>query len=59
MSPNTLRWRNLFKKNCANWTDAEKMQYMNVPNDHEDIDDIELESAIELITKINGKPPVE
>jgi len=55
----TLRWKRLYQKNCANWDDAQKRRYLNIVNDPEDVDEIELESAIELIQEINGKPPVE
>ena len=55
----TLRWRRLFQKNCAHWDDAQKRQYINIVNDPEEVDDIELESAIELIEQINKKPVVE
>ena len=55
----TERWRRLYKKNCAHWDDAQKRRYLNVVNDPEDVDEVELESAIALIEEINGKPPVE
>jgi hypothetical protein len=58
-SPTTQRWKRLFNKNCAHWPDDQKIRYLNIPNDREDIDEVELESAIELITQINGKPPQE
>ncbi len=55
----TLRWKRLFQKNCTHWDDANKRRYINVVNDPEEIDEIELQSAIDLITDINGKPPLE
>ena len=55
----TERWKKLFKKNCMHWSDDQKLRYLNIPNDREEIDEIELESSIDLITQINGKPPVE
>jgi len=55
----TAIWRRLFNKNCAHWDDADKRRYINVVNDPEEIDEIELQSARELIEEINGKPPVE
>jgi len=59
MDERTQRWRRLFQKNCAHWDEAQKRQYINIVNDPEEVDEIELESAIELITEINGKPPQE
>jgi len=59
MDERTKRWRLLFQKNCQHWDDAQKRQYFNIPNDTEEIDEMELESSIELIKDINGKPPVE
>lgn len=59
MDERTQRWRRLFQKNCAHWNEAQKRQYFNIPNDPEEIDEIELASCIELIEEINGKPPVE
>ena len=59
MDERTQRWRRLYQKNCAHWDEAQKRQYVNIVNDPEEVDEIELESAIELITQINGKPPVE
>jgi hypothetical protein len=56
---NTLRWKKLYQKNCGHWTDAQKRQYLNIVNDPEEVDDIELQSSIELIEKINGKGAVE
>ena len=55
----TLRWKRLFQKNCAHWDEANRRRYINVVNDPEEIDEIELQSAIELIVEINGKPPTE
>jgi hypothetical protein len=59
MDENTLRYRKLFQKYCVHWPDDKKRQYLNIPNDQTEIDDIELESAIELVTQVMGKPPVE
>lgn len=55
----TRRWKRLYQKNCATWDDSQKRQYVNIVNDPEDVDEVELESSIELIQQINGKPPVE
>ena len=55
----TQRWKKLFQKNCVNWSDDQKLRFFNIPNDRDDIDEIEIESSIELITEINGKPPQE
>lgn len=55
----TLRYRQLFKKYCAQWPDDQKLRYLNIPNDRDEIDETELESAIELITEINGRKPEE
>lgn len=56
---NSLRWKRLFQKNCAHWTDAQKKQYWNIVNDPEEVDEVELESSIELIEQINQKKAVE
>lgn len=53
----TQIWRRWFKENCSHWDDGDKVRYLNIPNDRDDIDDIELEAAKELITEINGKGP--
>lgn len=55
----TKRWKQLYQKNCKHWDDAQKRRYVNIVNDPEEVDEVELESAIELIQEINGKPPVE
>ena len=59
MDERTLRWRRLFKKNCSHWSDEEKRRYLNIVNDPDEIDEVELASAIELIQEINKKPPEE
>lgn len=59
MDERTQRWRRLFQKNCQAWSDEDKRRYINVVNDPEEIDEIELESAIELIEQVNKKPPIE
>ena len=60
MSENhSQRWKRLYQKNCAHWDDAQKRQYLNIVNDPEEVDEIELQSAIELIEEINKKPAVE
>jgi hypothetical protein len=56
---NAERWKRWFRNHCAQWDDADKRRYVNVVNDPEDVDDIELESARELIEEINGKPPAD
>lgn len=55
----TQLWKKLYQLNCKHWDDAQKRRYLNIPNDPEEIDEIELESARELIQEINGKPPLE
>ena len=55
----TERWRRLFKKNCSHWSDEQKRRYINVVNDPDEVDEVELQSAIELIEEVNKKPPVE
>ena len=55
----TKKWRELFKKNCSQWNDSDKMRYINIANDPHDIDEEELKSACELIQEINKKPAVE
>lgn len=56
---NTTKWKRWYHKNCANWSEADKRRYLNVVNDPDEVDDIELESARELIESINKKPPVD
>jgi hypothetical protein len=58
-NPISIRWKKLFQKNCSHWTDAQKRQYLNIVNDPDEVDEIEIESSIELIEKINGKKAVE
>lgn len=53
------RWKRWFRNLCAQWDDADKRRYVNVVNDPEDVDDIELESARELIEDINVKLPAD
>ncbi len=48
------RWKTLYHKNCLTWDDAQKRKYLNIVNDPEDVDEIELESALDLIREING-----
>ncbi len=55
----TKTWRQLYQKNCLNWTPGNKLRYASIPNDQTDIDAEELQSCKELIEEINGKPPVE
>jgi len=55
----SARWIKLYQKNCAHWSDAQKRQYLNIVNDPEEVDEVELQSSIELIEKINGKKAVE
>ncbi len=55
----TRKWRELFKKNCTTWDDREKLRYLNIPNDPDDIDDDELNAARELILEVNKRPPIE
>ncbi len=55
----TQRWKRLYQKNCTTWTDEEKRRYINVVNDPDEVDEVELESALELIRQINKKSPVE
>lgn len=59
MTELTATWRKLFAKNCGHWSDRDKLRYLSVPNDRDDIDAEELESCRELIAEINKKPPVE
>lgn len=53
----TKKWRELFKKNCSHWPDDQKLRFLNIPNDRDDIDEVEWESSVELVTEINGEPP--
>ena len=55
----TKLWRKLFEKNCAHWDDRERLRFLNIPNDPEEIDEEELQAARDLIREINKKPPVE
>ena len=55
----TQRWKKLFRLNCSHWTDEEKRRYINVVNDPDEVDDVELQSAIDLIREINKKPVIE
>lgn len=55
----TERWKRLYQKNCSDWPEGLKRRYINVVNDPEDVDELEVESAIELIEEINKKKVVE
>ena len=55
----TQRWKKLFRLNCSHWNDEQKRRYINVVNDPDEVDEIELQSAIDLIEEINKKPPIE
>lgn len=53
------RWKRLFQKNCMEWNDAQKRQYINIVNDPNDVDEEELASSIELIEDVNKKKAIE
>ena len=55
----SIRWKKLFQKNCGHWNEGQKRQYLNIVNDPEEVDEMEIESSIELIEQINGKKAVE
>lgn len=53
----TQTWKRWFRENCASWDDRDKLRYLNIPNDRDDIDEEELAAAKELIEEINKAPP--
>ena len=56
MSELTTKWKKLFHiNNCGDWDPRHVQRYLNIPNDPEEIDEEEYESAKELIAEINGK----
>jgi hypothetical protein len=60
MSDNyTATWKRLFQRNCSHWTPRDRLRYVNIPNDPEDVDAEELEASKELIREINGTDPLD
>lgn len=51
---NTKVWRELYQKHAAQWDDRNRIRYLNIPNDQEDIDDDELAAARELVDELAG-----